>query len=79
MKRSKMLFRSRFLSDETGMALGIVLVLLVLGSLTMLPVLAHLATALKTSEMYEYKTNALYTADAGIEDALWRLKVAAIQ
>ena len=74
MKKKVMLFHSRFLSEETGMALVVVLVLLVLGSLTMLPVLSHLATAFKTGEMYEEKTNALYTADAGIEDALWRLK-----
>ena len=74
MKRKALIFRSRFFSEETGMALVIVLVLLVLGSLTMLPVLAHLATAFKTGQMYEEKTNALYTADAGIEDALWRLK-----
>jgi Tfp pilus assembly protein PilX len=74
MKKRAILFRSRFVSEETGMALIIVLVLLVLGSLMMLPVLAHLNTALKTGQMYEEKSNMLYTADAGIEDALWRLK-----
>ncbi len=66
------LFRS--LSDESGVALIIVLVLLLLGSLTIVPVLDHLHTALKTGEHYEEKTNMLYTADAGIEDGLWRIK-----
>ena len=74
MKKRIVLFYTRFLSEETGMALIIVLVLLVLGSLMILPTLAHLNTALKTGRMYEEKSDALYTADAGIEDALWRLK-----
>jgi hypothetical protein len=64
----------RALSDETGQALIIILVLLLLGSLTIVPVLDHLHTALKTGEQYEDKTNMLYTADAGIEDGLWRIK-----
>jgi hypothetical protein len=66
------LFKS--LSDETGVALIIVLVLLLLGSLTIVPVLDHLHTALKTGEQYEDKTDMIYTADAGIEDGLWRIK-----
>ncbi len=61
-------------SDEAGFALIIVLVLLLLGSLTIVPVLAHLSNALKSGKIYEEKTNELNTADAGIEDAIWRIK-----
>ncbi len=74
MRKTLKFIRSRFLSDETGMALIIVLVLLLMGSLTILPVLAHLSTALKTGVKYEGKSNELYAADAGIEDAIWRIK-----
>jgi len=51
-----------------------VLVFLLLGSLTLPPVLSHIGTALKTGEVYESKTDALYAADSGIEDAIWQVK-----
>lgn len=66
------LFKS--LSEETGAALIIVLILLMLGSLTIVPVLVHIGTALKTGQLYEDKTDRFYAADAGIEDAIWRIK-----
>lgn len=65
---------SRFSSGQAGQALIIVLVLLVLGSLTIIPVLDHIGTALKTGEVYESKSSKLYAADAGIEDAIWQIK-----
>lgn len=51
-----------------------VLVFLLVGSLTVMPVLSYLGTALETGRMYEGKTDALYTADSGIEDAIWQIK-----
>src|SRR4030043_803780 len=65
---------SRFVSQETGQALCLVLIFVLMGSLTVLPVLAHISTALKTGVVYENKTNELYAADAGIEDSMWRVK-----
>jgi Flp pilus assembly pilin Flp len=65
---------TRFLSDETGQALIMVLVLLLLGSLTLMPVMAHVGTALKTGSVYEGKGDELYAADSGIEDAIWQIK-----
>jgi hypothetical protein len=65
---------SRFLSDETGQALIIVLTLLLLGSLTITPVLLHVGTAVKTGRVYEDKAGELYAADAGVEDAIWQIK-----
>lgn len=65
---------SRFFTDESGQALILVLALLVLGSLTIAPVLSHVGTALKTGEVYKVKTEKFYAADAGIEDAIWQIK-----
>ena len=42
MRKMMKFIRSRLSSDETGQALIIVLVLLVMGSLTIIPVLAHI-------------------------------------
>ncbi|MFA5309892.1 MAG: hypothetical protein WC370_10480 [Dehalococcoidales bacterium] len=61
-------------SGEKGQALILVLVFVLLGSLTILPTLAHMSTTLKTGVTYENKTSELYTADAGIENGLWRIK-----
>ena len=65
---------SKVFSEETGMALILVLVLMVVGCLTILPALAHIGSALKTSKIYEDKTDMMYAADAGIEDAIWQIK-----
>jgi hypothetical protein len=65
---------ARLASAESGQALVLVLVFLMLGSLTLLPTLAHISTSLKTGQIYEEKTNELYCADSGIEDGLWRIK-----
>jgi hypothetical protein len=74
MKKLGYFLRSRFSSGEAGQALILVLIFLLLGSLTLVPTLTHISTALKTGEIYEQNTNELYTADSGIEDALWRIK-----
>ncbi len=74
MKKYFKFIRTGVSSDEAGFALIIVLVLLLLGSLTIVPVLAHLNNALKSGKIYEEKTDELYAADAGIEDAIWRIK-----
>ena len=50
------------------------LVLLVLGSLTIMPVLMHLGTALKSGKIYEESTDSMYAADSGIEDAICEIK-----
>jgi len=65
---------SLLVSEEAGQALILILVFVLLGSLTVVPTLAHMTTALKTGVAYENKTNELFTADAGIENGLWRIK-----
>ncbi len=66
--------KSRLLRGESGQAFILVLVFLLLGSLTLVPTLSHISTALKTGEIYETKTNEMYAADSGIEDAIWQIK-----
>ncbi len=58
---------------ESGQALILVLVLLLIGGLTLPPLLALANTGLKSSQVYEQKTDELYAADAGVEDALWKI------
>jgi hypothetical protein len=65
---------SRSVRDEAGQALILVLILLVIGSLTIAPVLSLVSTAIKNSDVYEDKTDRLYAADAGVEDAIWQIK-----
>jgi len=59
---------------ESGLALPMVLVMLVLGSLVIVPTLNYVTTSLKAGEVIEENVAGLYAADAGIEDALWRMK-----
>ena len=59
---------------ESGVVLPLVLAMMVLGSLVIVPTLNYVTTSLKAGEMVEEKVEGLYAADAGIEDALWRIK-----
>ncbi len=70
MKRKPGFFPARLLSEESGHALILVLMFLLLGSLMLVPALDNIGTALKTGVRYEEKTDALYAADAGIEDGI---------
>jgi hypothetical protein len=65
---------AKLLREDSGQALIIVLVFLMIGSLTLPPVLSHIGTALKTGQIYNSKTDELYAADSGIEDAIWQIK-----
>ncbi len=65
---------SRIRKEEAGLVLPAVLAMLSLGSLLIIPSLNYVATSLKTGEMVEENVEGLYAADAGIEDALWRIK-----
>jgi len=65
---------SKVIKSESGQALPIVLVLLVLGGLLVAPCLSYAATSLNSGGVIEKNTKGLYAADAGIEDALWKLK-----
>ncbi len=64
----------KLLREEKGQALVMVLTLMMVGGLTLPPVLSHISTAFKAGQVYKSKTDELYAADSGIEDAIWQIK-----
>jgi Tfp pilus assembly protein PilX len=79
MKKRARRIPAGFISDQSGQALLLVLIFLVLGSLMLIPALDHINTALKTGMKYEDKTDALYAADSGIEDGIYQIKYDGLQ
>lgn len=61
------------LSKQSGQVLPVVLALMVVGALIALPSLSFVTTSLKAGETIEENVQAMYAADAGIEDAVWKL------
>jgi len=64
----------RILRDETGAALAIALILLLIGGLMAAPLLSHMGSGLLAGEVYEERTAELYAVDAGVEDAVWKIQ-----
>ncbi len=60
--------------DEKGAAMILALALLLVGGLITAPLLGFTGNAVLNGEVYEDRTAELYTADAGVEDALWRIQ-----
>lgn len=58
---------------ESGQAFLLVLVMLVVGSLLIVPSLTLASTSLKAGQMVEENMKGIYAADAGTEDAMWRI------
>ena len=66
---------SPFCGRERGFSSFIfVLVLLALGSIVIVPLLGYMITGTKSGATYERKTTELYSADAGVEYAIWWLQ-----
>jgi hypothetical protein len=61
------------LKKEAGQALPMALVLLALGGLLGVPTLAFMTTNLNANRIIVEKTEGIYAADAGIQDAVWKL------
>ena len=59
----------RLVRDEKGAALVLVLILLLISGLIIGPLLSYMGTGLITGGVYETRTDELYAADAGVEDA----------
>jgi hypothetical protein len=59
---------------QKGQALIFALIFLFLGSLLTLSLLAFTSTGLKSGSVYEKKTDELYAADAGAQDAAWLIR-----
>lgn len=64
---------NKLIRGEKGQALIIVLILLLLGGLIIAPLLGFMSTGLIAGQVFEEKMEGLYAADAGIEDACWKL------
>lgn len=64
---------SRVRQGEEGAAFLIVLVMMTVGGLLIVPTLNFISTSVRTGEVFEEKLEALYAAEAGVEDALWRM------
>jgi len=61
--------------DEKGAAvLTLVLILLVVGGLILTPLLGLTGTGLLAGQVYEERMDLYYAADAGVEDAVWKIK-----
>lgn len=60
--------------DEKGAAIVLALILLLVGGLISAPLLSHMGSGLLAGEVYEARTAELYAADAGVEDAIWKMQ-----
>jgi hypothetical protein len=64
----------RLVTNERGHIVMVVLILLVIGGLILAPMLGLMTTGLGAGQVYEKKTDELYAADAGVEDAVWKIQ-----
>ncbi|MCJ7670074.1 MAG: hypothetical protein MUO61_06120, partial [Dehalococcoidia bacterium] len=64
----------RLIRDEKGQAMVLALVLLLVGGLIVASLLSYMGTGLLTGRVYERRTAELYAADAGVEDAVWKIQ-----
>jgi len=60
--------------NEKGAALILALILLLIGGLISAALLNHMGSGIIAGEVHERRTAELYTADAGVEDAIWKLQ-----
>ena len=60
--------------EEKGAALVLTLVLLLIGGLIIAPLLGHMGTGHTAGQVHEKRMDEFYAADAGIEDAIWRIQ-----
>jgi len=62
------------MNSQKGQALPLALVALAIGMLTIAPFLSHAGSSLIGSRIYEQSTSEQYSADAGVEYAIWNLQ-----
>ncbi|MFP3975510.1 MAG: hypothetical protein ACOC6S_03255 [Chloroflexota bacterium] len=61
------------MSGERGLVLPLALAAMAVGALFVAPFLGYASTTLMSSQQYGVETGEQYSADAGVEHALWRL------
>jgi hypothetical protein len=64
----------RLIRDEKGQAMAMVLFLILVGGLIVGSLLSYVGTGLFNGRVYERRTAELYAADAGVEDAVWKIQ-----
>jgi hypothetical protein len=64
----------RLIRDEKGAALILALILLLIGGLISAALLNHMGSGILAGEVHERRTAELYAADAGVEDAIWKIQ-----
>ena len=62
------------MNREKGQALPLALVALAIGMLTIAPFLGHAGSSIIGSRIYEQAISEQYSADAGVEHAIWHLQ-----
>jgi hypothetical protein len=60
--------------DEKGAALILALILLLVGGLMTAALLNHMGSGILLGEVHERRTAELYAADAGVEEAIWKIQ-----
>lgn len=60
--------------DQSGQALPMAMVLLIIGGLVIAPLLNFISGNMKAAQVIEDKVCDFYAADAGIEDGLWKVR-----
>jgi hypothetical protein len=60
--------------NEKGQAMVMILFLILVGGLIVASLLSYVGTGLLNGRVYERRTAELYAADAGVEDAVWKIQ-----
>jgi hypothetical protein len=60
--------------DQSGQVLTLALIFLLISSLVITPLLVYMGTGLRTNQVFDKKTSAIYSADSGIEDGKWKIQ-----
>jgi hypothetical protein len=60
--------------DDKGAALIMALILLLIGGLISAALLNHMGSGILAGVVHERRTTELYAADAGVEDAIWKIQ-----
>jgi hypothetical protein len=65
---------NRLIRNEKGQAMVLVVILLLVGGLIVSSLLSYMGNGLLNGQVYERRTAELYAADAGVEDAVWKIQ-----
>jgi hypothetical protein len=65
---------SRLIKNESGQAMILAVILLLVSGLVVSSLLSYMGTGLVAGRAYETRAVELYAADAGVEDAVWKIQ-----